>query len=298
MTKILLKIRERYALIKKNGLTKDRPVKGLWRYIKLNVLFSLGKSVNHSWIGDLKLNISKGDAGIVGNVYYGLYEYKESLFLLHFLREEDQFVDVGANLGHFSLLVAGILGCRVSSVEAISKTSNRFKKLVTLNSLEHLIEVHNCGVSSKAGYLHFSTNSDVMNSVVDKEYPYAIKVPVLTIDTITSGKKVTCLKIDIEGYEFEALKGSTAILNDKTLKVVIVELNNSGLKYDTQDSQVAQFLMQQGFLAYDYNPFERLLFPLKTFNKSQFNTIFIRDLDFVKTRIKLAPKISVLHHSI
>ena len=41
----------------------------------------------------------KGMTGASGNIYFGLHEFEEMGFLLHFLREEDLFIDIGAYIG-------------------------------------------------------------------------------------------------------------------------------------------------------------------------------------------------------
>jgi hypothetical protein len=80
--------------------------------------------------------------------------------------------------------------------------------------------------------------------------------------------------------------------------VVIVELNDSGKNYDITDDQVALLLTSKGFLPYRCIPLERSLSLLEDYDKTQFNTLFIKDLNFVKNRVDTASKINVLHHSI
>lgn len=53
------------------------------------------------------LAVSSGMTGATGNIYTGLHEFEDMAFLLHFLRSGDTFVDVGANVGSFSILVRG-----------------------------------------------------------------------------------------------------------------------------------------------------------------------------------------------
>lgn len=45
--------------------------------------------------------------GATGNWYCGLQEYEDMSFVLHALRPGDLFVDVGANIGSYSILAAG-----------------------------------------------------------------------------------------------------------------------------------------------------------------------------------------------
>jgi len=48
------------------------------------------------------LLVRPGMTGATGNLYVGLHEFADMAFVLHVLREEDLFVDVGANIGFHS----------------------------------------------------------------------------------------------------------------------------------------------------------------------------------------------------
>lgn len=293
-----VKLRKRFAMFQNHELTRDKPYAAMWRYVILNTVFCFKKTKVHLWIHGLSLALQKGDAGLVGNAYYGLYEYRESLFLLHFLRKEDIFLDVGANMGHYTISTAGIAGNKVICVEPLEVTFNRLREQIDLNGLSHIVTPHNCGVSNNAGTLYLSSDKGVMNQIVHENYPHAQSITVKTIDQLVGDNEIRCIKIDVEGYEFHALKGAKKVLNSASLQVVIVELNDSGKNYDITDDQVALLLTSKGFLPYRYIPAERSLSLLEDYDKTQFNTLFIKDLNFVKDRVDTAPKINVLHHSI
>lgn len=59
------------------------------------------------FVEETRLFASKGMTGATGNWYCGLHEYAEMAFVLHFLRDSDLFVDVGANVGSYTVLVGG-----------------------------------------------------------------------------------------------------------------------------------------------------------------------------------------------
>jgi len=295
---ILSKIQKRFDMFKTHELTSNHAFKALFRYIVINSTFLYKTKITHNWVEGLKLSIQKGDAGLVGNIYYGLYEFRESLFLLHFLRREDSFLDVGANMGHFSILTSGSIGNRTICVEPLKTTFNRLQEQVTLNKLDTLVEAHNCGVSSEAGTLFLSNDKGVMNKIVDERHPHATAIDVKTIDQLVNTTTITAMKIDVEGYELQALKGADRTLNSATLKVIIIELNGSGKNYNIEDDEISNFLVERGFSPYRYMPFTRNLNPVDKYDKNQFNTIFLRDVDFINERIATAPQIKVLHHHI
>lgn len=295
---IIAKNKKRFRMFKSHELTAAKPLQALWRYVSTNLQFLYKTKITHNWVEGLKLSIQKGDAGLVGNIYYGLYEFRESSFLLHFLRREDCFLDVGANMGHFSILTSGSIGNRSICVEPLESTFDRLKEQVSLNKLDTLVKVHNCGVSSEAGTLFLSNDKGVMNKIVDECHPHATAIDVKTIDQLVNTTTITAMKIDVEGYELQALKGAVKTLNNAALKVIIIELNGSGKNYNIEDDEISNFLVERGFSPYRYVPFTRCLNPVDKYDKSQFNTIFIRDVDFVNQRTATAPQIKVLHHHI
>src|SRR5690554_5361637 len=106
MKKIVQKIKLRNQQFGNHPITKDNRMKAMTRYIVFNSLNRIKSNIKYDWIENLVFYASKGDGGIVANIYYGLYEFNESVFVLHYLRKDDTFLDVGQMLAitHFFLL--------------------------------------------------------------------------------------------------------------------------------------------------------------------------------------------------
>ena len=278
---------------RKNPITKNRQAKAMRKYIVFNVLCRLKTNIICNGIEGMKFVISKGDSGLVGNVYFGVYEVNESMFMLHFLRDHDTFLDIGANIGHYSILASGLTNAKSISVEPIPSTIKKFQKQIDINNLNDKITPMNIGLSDKISNLYFSSDNKDMNHIVNSEYPNAIKIPVSTMDNICQNKNISIIKIDVEGYEKFVLQGGEKTLNNPNLKTIIVELNNSGSRYGINDLEVYNKLLTFGFLPYEYLPLTREILQLESYNKKQFNTIFIRDLEYVKNRIRESKKYKV-----
>ena len=99
------------------------------------------------------------------------------------------------------------------------------------------------------------------------------------------------LKIDVEGFETEVIKGADTTLLNKSLKAIIIELNGSGQRYGYDERQIHNKLLEHGFKPYNYNPKTRQLMELETFGTH--NTIYLRDKEYVEERIKSARKIKI-----
>ena len=244
------------------------------------------------------LAVKKGMTGATGNIYLGLHEFSDMGFLLHFLRETDVFFHIGANIGSYTILASG--HCKAKSVcfEPINTTFKTLQKNIDLNQLQDLATAKNIGIGEVESILTFTNSMDTINHVV-KEYQnskFVTEVPVYPADIFL--KDFNCpilVKIDVEGYEAWVLKGMPLILKDTNLKAIIIELNGSGYKYDIDEIQIHAELLKLNFQPYDYNPFTRILTPLKSFGTA--NTIYVREISFVEIRVKNADKIHLFSES-
>lgn len=293
MKKLVQKIKLRNKQFGNHPITKDNRIKAMTRYIVFNSVNRIISNIEYDWIEDLAFYASKGDSGIVANIYYGLYEFNESVFVLHYLRKDDIFLDIGANVGHYSLLASGVNKCKSISIEPVPRTFNRLNEQIALNKLESKISTLNIGVGNECTTLNFSVDKNTMNRIVNDKYKNSVQIPVKTIDKICKDKNISLMKIDVEGYEKFVLEGSKTTLKNENLKAVIIEINFSNKFYDIENDEVAEILIKNYFKPFKYNPLNRQLTELKTYNKEQFNTIFIRDLKYVKTRIKESKKIRI-----
>ena len=66
----------------------------------------LNRKIIVPWVGDSRFITGSGETGLTGNIYVGFHEYEEMLFLLHALQPTDTFVDVGANVGEYTILAS------------------------------------------------------------------------------------------------------------------------------------------------------------------------------------------------
>ena len=102
--------------ITSHPLNKKHKLKAILRFTKWQVNTRLNSyPVIYSYTSKSRLIIKKGMTGATGNLYCGLHEYNEMYFLLHFLRQEDTFADIGANIGSYTILAAGHVGSKVFS---------------------------------------------------------------------------------------------------------------------------------------------------------------------------------------
>jgi len=289
-----MKLLSIFKNIWQHPLNRQARTAAIIRFFKWQVVSRMsGYPFVYPFIGKSVLIIERGMAGATGNIYNGLHEYQDMLFTLHFLQPDDLFVDVGANVGTYTILASVNTGARVVSFEPIKGTFQHLQRNVLVNNVSDRVQLINKAAANKIKTVHFTTHLDAGNHViVDERNPNSrtTAIDCTTLDLAISEKPML-MKIDVEGYETEVIEGGKQTLLQDSLKAIIIELNGSGTRYGFDEGNIHRTLMEYGFKPYSYNPFARNLTPLEHWGTH--NSIYIRDFEFVKARIAVAPKILV-----
>ena len=239
------------------------------------------------------LIIQKGMTGATGNYYCGLHEYEDMAFLLHFLREDDVFVDIGANIGSYTVLASGHIGATTYAFEPAPSTYKHLINNIAINQISGRVKAYNLALGSQQGSVNFTSSLDTVNHIANIGETDTIQVTVEKLDDILENQKQpSLLKIDVEGFETEVLRGASRTLNQQCLKAIIIELNGSGGRYKFDEREIHRALLNLNFHAFSYDPAARILNPRDTYGIH--NTIYVRDVNRVKERLVNAPKVKIL----
>lgn len=279
--------------ILRHPLNQQNKLSALMTFFKRGVVIRLHHHpMVYPFLENTSLVVEKGMSSAELQIYTGLYDLHEMLFLTHYLRPGDTFVDVGANVGVYTLLAAGVAGANAVSFEPIPSTFAKLSRNVAYNVLTDRVDLRNLGVGDKEETLVFTNNLDATNHVVSDENELAgatTKVPVDTLDHLLTGKKANFLKIDVEGFEANVINGAPGTLGSPDLKVIIMETNGLSDQYEFGQNYLHNKLLSLGFAPYSYDAFKRSLQEISTTGAQ--NTIYLRDPGFVKERIQSARKI-------
>ena len=278
-------------------LAKKHKLKAIWRFLSWQIQCRLStKLYEIRFINDIHFYAKKGLNGITGNIYVGLHEFEDMAFIIHFLKEKDTFFDVGANVGVYSLLASGVANAKSIAFEPSKKTIDLLSKNVNLNKLEHLVDCMPVGVGKEKATLWFTKGEDTTNHITKKKETDSEIIQVISLDSLFPIFHPCVIKIDVEGFETEVLKGAENILDSKDLKAIIIELNGSGLRYGYHDIEIHEKLLRFGFAPYSYDPFKRSVTLLDIFGAH--NTLYLRDVNFVKNRVRNAPAFNIFNENI
>ena len=294
------KIGHFFNAVNKHPFARKHKLKAYINFLNWQISQTLKRGIRKiSFVGNTTLLVKKGMTGATGNIYFGLHEFEEMSFLLHFLNKADTFYDVGANIGSYTILAAGVCGAKVFSFEPVPKTFYFLEENVRVNKLEELVTPFMVAVGAAKGNIKFTDTFDTVNHVLDEiedKQTTSIDVSVISLEDVTTESFPSLVKIDVEGYETEVLNGMNAILKEPTLKAIIIELNGSGYRYGYDENLIHEKLLEHDFLPYTYNCFERKLILLD--HHSNCNTIYIRDMENVKQRLKISPAIKIFNELI
>lgn len=249
------------------------------------------------FVEDTLLFAARGMTGATGNWYCGLHEVAEMAFVLHLLRPGEHFIDVGANVGSYTVLAGGAAKARVTAVEPIGTSFEHLRRNVSLNALDDRVQCHRMGLSEAPGTLRFTAGLDTVNHVLSEgEDVPSVEVPVMRLDDLIAEAPAPILiKIDVEGHELAVLRGASQTLGNPALLAVIMETNGSGVRYGVSDDQLRAEMRRHDFFPYGYKPFTRRLTDAC---ESSGNTVFVRNREAVKVRIQNARKFRLANNTI
>jgi len=197
----------------------------------------------------------------------GSLEVALTKFLVQNVKPENVVVDVGANIGYFSILFGYLVGSngKVYSFEANREIYKYLFDNLSINYLHDRTSIYKSAVYSKATSMSFYVSTKFMgNSSINPhsdEYKKnyndefeKVEVDAIDLDSVFDDlQQIDFLKIDIEGGEYQAFIGMEKLIISNKIKVLIFELN-------------------KGMLQKDWNPFVELLIGLQD-NGKHFHTI-------------------------
>lgn len=199
-------------------------------------------------------------------IYYGLYEEDETRFILTQLKAGNVFLDIGANVGYYTLLAAEIVGegGRVHAFEPIPSNCATLREMVAENRLIN-VEINQVAVSDGCEetttlYLREGADSSGLASIARsptaKNLPISVSTTSLDNYVREKGvKHISLIKLDIEGAEPLAVRGGTALLASADAPDIVMEINPFLLaRSGSSPSQLKGLLVAHGYTLYPINP--------------------------------------------
>ncbi|MCC6004377.1 MAG: FkbM family methyltransferase [Thermofilum sp.] len=162
-------------------------------------------------------------------------------FIKSHLANGHVFVDVGANVGFYSLIASKLVGStgRVYAIEAVPSTIAVLRANVKLNDCRNVV-VHEVAAWSTRGKLKLSVPLSLYGLASVARNGLNFTVEAFTLDDLLHNEnRIDLIKIDVEGAELEVLKGAQKVL--RKTRYIVLELSHNV-------SEILRILQETGFI--------------------------------------------------
>lgn len=235
---------------------------------------------------------------VTGLYYHQIPDLHEVVFACHALRSGDRFLDIGANQGYWSLLLAG-RGIEAHACEPTPVTFANLEKQIALQDegFRRLLHAHNVALSDRAGRMRFTIARGQNNYLLkdgEETTETTAEVEVITLDTLAEAFPPSFIKIDVEGWMLPVIRGAVQTLSHPDLVGFAIET----FRYVDGESQevieMEELLSEYGFLPYDYDPVQRRLRQLTRRKEGRQDTLYLRMTDALLARLAEAAPVRCL----
>lgn len=173
----------------------------------------------------------------------------------------DIIIDVGANIGYFTLLFARLVGC-TGKVYAFEPEPTNFKILernVQVNGFENVI-LQNTGISDTNGktklYLRGKNNIGNNSIFYNSSYSKSVEIKLQKLDDIIN-EKTDVVKIDVDGAEGNVLFGMKNIIEKWRPKIFLELSPNPDMKISGRE--YLSFLIRYGYSFYELDEISKVV---------------------------------------
>ncbi len=168
----------------------------------------------------------------------GIWEPYETALLLSLLRPGDVFVDVGANVGYFSVVAASVVGAQgaVFAFEPDPDNCRLLRANAVLNGLDDRITTVEAALSDAAGEGQLYLSADNLGDhqvYVGDEQRSSVGIALLHGSEYLAGRltRLDLLKVDTQGAEFQVMVGLLPLLQSLAQPPrIIIELTPFSLR--------------------------------------------------------------------
>ena len=199
-----------------------------------------------------KMLVNANDTGMAPYlIMHGWYDKGQTDFFKHILKPGMVFIDIGANIGYFSLIAASIVGSagKVVAFEPDDEHFDLLRRNIENNNYKNITPIK-MAVSDTTGVVEFYRNPVNLcaHSLIESEGYSMVKVAATTLDDFFHDERIDVIKIDVEGAEPIALRGMRGVIRNNKNLILVSEFFPEGLsRSGYKPEQYLQDLHNLGF---------------------------------------------------
>lgn len=134
-------------------------------------------------------------------------------------------LDIGANIGNHTIFFLTKKARKIISFEPVKDTFDILKKNIEINNFQNKVNLFNVGVgqtTGKAILKYYNSKNIGMSQLCSDQNG---DIPIISIDELNIDEKINFIKIDVEGFEADVIKGMTETLK-RNKPLVMIEIRD------------------------------------------------------------------------
>ncbi len=226
-------------------LKRDKPKAFFFRLLRMAIILpykvrmalwwrDCQELINGSFVATIQGSKMKlgSEGGISRDLLYnGLREPYATKKFSRYIKPGDVVIDIGANIGYYALQEARLVGeyGKVYAIEPVGESVRRLKNNIALNYYRN-IEVFEMAVGDRNGdatlFVNEESNLSGLSDIAHRDYQQCCLVPLITLDKFIEGKRhPDVIRMDVEGYEYEIVKGMKGLLMQDIPLILFIEFH-------------------------------------------------------------------------
>jgi len=220
--------------------------------LKWMIIFSDNGKIIRDIQGN-KMILDLNDQGISRELaLYGYHEKNSTKQTKKLITSGMNILEVGGNIGYYLLIEAKLIGSegKIYVFEPSPYNIDRLKKNIEINNYNN-VEIFSYAVGDSNSYAKFyiSKRSNLCGFNKTEDNDSVLDVKIIKLDDFLKDKKVDFIRMDIEGYEKEALMGLEQNLkSDRAPKYFFIEIHSVALNQKGSSArEIINYLKKYGY---------------------------------------------------
>ncbi|HXW51150.1 MAG TPA: FkbM family methyltransferase [Candidatus Acidoferrales bacterium] len=197
-------------------------------------------------------------------LYYNVWEPEKTEFFRRLLRPGDRVVDIGANIGYFTVLFASAVAPdgKVLAIEPDADNLRLLEENVRINGLSATVQVAAAAAGERSGEHYILAGTGVANRGDHRTFGDApgggarrAIAMVMVDDLVAAWPSIALIKMDVQGFEYFALQGMLATLRRCQNIALVTEFWPSEMRRAQSDPE--RFIAELAALGMEAWTFER-----------------------------------------
>lgn len=271
----------------KNPYNKKYPFFALKRFIEWKIIkfFKLSNYKKTVW-DDRKIYLNHDSFQSMWVMYNWLVDWEEFNLINDFVTTKSYCLDVGANMGFYTIWFSKFTK-NIYAFEPDTKNYLRLNKNVCANNADEYIRTFNIAVGELDGEVSFTKDLDGENHIVLNYIEGNNSIVCKRLDSILFENKIveiSYLKIDVEGFELEVLKGLGEYISKKKIDIIQIEINKTISNSGSTVQQLLEFISTNDLQLCSYQVIEKQL-KVESYHKERENYFIVFNINAINEKL-------------